>query len=134
LRCRNRARSDGVERLGGVFRKLGASDLVPGAAVGGDRLERGSSGEGESGVDLGDGGPDGSAVLSLSLSEVVVGLGCEFFRHAVVIWARHQSSSGLDVRHWSYTCHAPVDAPRRLRGLADSHLGEGVRRSLVSVG
>lgn len=40
------------QRLGGACRELGASDLGPRAAIGGRRPERGSSGEGESGVNL----------------------------------------------------------------------------------
>ena len=43
-------------------------------------------------MNLGDGGPDRSTVLPLSLPEVVVSLRREFFSLAVVIWARHQSS------------------------------------------
>jgi hypothetical protein len=62
-----------VERLWGAFREVGASHLVPGAAVRGRCPERGSSGEGESGVNLGDGGPEGGT-LSLFPPEVVVSL------------------------------------------------------------
>ena len=75
----------------GLLPRPGASDLGPGAAVRGRRPERGSSGEGQSGVNLGDGGP-GSGTLLLSLPEIVVSLHREFFSLAVVIWTRHRSS------------------------------------------
>ena len=74
----------------GLLPRPGASDLGPGAAVRGRRPERGS-GEGQSGVNLGDGGPD-SGTLPLSLLVIVVSLRREFFSLAVVIWTRHRSS------------------------------------------
>jgi hypothetical protein len=55
----------------GACRELGASNLDPGAAVSGVRPERDSSSEGESGVNLGDGGPDSGTVLPLPLPEEV---------------------------------------------------------------
>ena len=70
---RTGARDDTGDRLRDACRELGASDLGPGAAVRGRRPERGSSGEGQSGVNLGDGGP-GSGTLLLSLPEIVVSL------------------------------------------------------------
>lgn len=41
-------------------------------AFSGRRTERSGSGEGERGVNLGDGGPDGGALLPVSLPEVLV--------------------------------------------------------------
>jgi len=78
----------------GLLPRPGASDLGPGAAVRGRRPERGS-GEGQSGVNLGDGGPDSGTLplsLPLSLLVIVVSLRREFLSLAVVIWTRHRSS------------------------------------------
>jgi hypothetical protein len=54
---------------------------------------------------LGDGGPDGGAVLPVSLAEVFGRFRGEFFGSAVVFLAGHQHSSYL-VRYWIDTAHA----------------------------
>jgi hypothetical protein len=71
---------------------------------GADRLGRG--GERQSRVHLGDGGPDGGAVLPVSLAEVFGRLRGEFFGSAEMFWSGHQYSSCL-VRYRIDTARSP---------------------------
>jgi hypothetical protein len=54
-------------------------------------------------MDLGDGGPDGGALLPVSVAKVFGRLRREFLGLAVVSWAVHLHSSCLVVRYWSDT-------------------------------
>ncbi|HEU5386311.1 MAG TPA: hypothetical protein VFV73_10455 [Streptosporangiaceae bacterium] len=71
---------------------------------GADRLGRG--GERQSRVHLGDGGPDGGAVLPVSLAKVFGRLRGEFFGSAEMFWSGHQYSSCL-VRYRIDTARSP---------------------------
>ena len=96
-------RDRGVERLGTAGRELGASDVGPGAAFSGRRLERGGSSQGE-GVNLGDSGPDSGAVLPVSLPEVLVSLLGEFLSFVIVIGPVIGPPGTLYVRTGSHAC------------------------------
>jgi hypothetical protein len=74
-------------------------------------LERG--GDGECRMDLGDGGPYGGAVLSVSPAEVFGCLRREFLGLAVVSWAIHRHSRCLVCRYRSDTRACLVSAPFR---------------------
>jgi hypothetical protein len=76
---------------------------------GADRLGRG--GERQSRVHLGDGGPDGGAVLPVSLAEVFGRLRGEFFGSAEMFWSGHQYSSCL-VRYRIDTARSPGNGAR----------------------
>jgi hypothetical protein len=54
-------------------------------------------------VHLGDGCPDGSGVLPVSLAEVFAGLRGELFGAAEMFLASHRHSRCLVVRYWSDT-------------------------------
>ena len=71
---------------------------------GADRLGRGGERQGR--VHLGDGGPDGGAVLPVSLAELVGRLRGEFLGTAEMFWSGHQYSSCL-VRCWIDTARSP---------------------------
>jgi 8-oxo-dGTP pyrophosphatase MutT (NUDIX family) len=68
-------------------------------------LEQG--GQRETGVHLGDGGPDGGSGLPVSLAEVLVRLLCELLGAAEMFRSCHESSSCLGVRFWSDTQPVP---------------------------
>ena len=64
----------------------------------------GRGGDGECRMDLGYGGPDGGAVLAVSVAEVFGCLRCELFGAAEMFWSGHRCSSCL-ARYWSDTAH-----------------------------
>ena len=61
------------------------------------RVQHGGGGQRESGVDLGYGGPDGGAVLAVSVAEVFGCLRCELFGAAEMFWSCHGVSTCMRV-------------------------------------
>src|SRR5262249_5548355 len=66
--------------------------------------ERGSQGEGR--MHLGDGGPDGGAVLPVSVAKVFAGLRGELLGLAEVFFCGHRGTPALVVRYRSDTAYA----------------------------
>ena len=120
--------------LGPACRELGASDVGPGAAFSGRRPERGRGSQGEGGVNLGHSGPDGGAVLPVSLPEVLVSLRCEFLGLAIVIGTRYRSSRWDRCPHWSHTCRSACSCPTRSVRKSGKHWREEGPGAIDSAG
>jgi hypothetical protein len=65
----------------------------------------GGGGQSQGGMHLSDGGPDGGAILPVSLAQVLTSLGGEVFGLAEMFWSGHRCSN-CRTHLWSDTAHA----------------------------